>query len=279
MVDRISFTLHAQGNIKAIFQRLNGFTMGDILDTFDALLKEKSFYPNVSTYRSELDSAGIFVKRMEVAMAAVMRKGSGNFSIDQFTTDYAHMLTLLPEDQRSEITKYLTGAKGDASLPDSKLVAQYLEYANSAVFRTRNLLHRGALNRLSDWPSGGPIATVVAREKGGDDKYMHAAKQAEIAISAAGGNCEEFSATAYIVLKKMGVTPIHWVKLVSGDHAFVLIGKGPWGMLDSKDLKVWGDNVVVCDAWDKASYIASSIPTRLPSYEVPFRAMIQESSL
>lgn len=106
---------------------------------------------------------------------------------------------------------------------------------------------------------------------------MSAAKRADLAISAAGGNCEEFSATAYIELKKMGVTPIHWVKLVSGDHAFVLIGKGPTGMLDEKDLKSWGDTVVVCDAWAKQAYIASSIPSRLPSYEVPFKAMIQES--
>ena len=251
--------------------------MYDILDTFDALLKEKSFYPNVSNFRSALDSAGIFVKRMEVAMAAVMRKGSGNSSIDQFTSDYAYMLTLLPEDQRSDITKYLTGAKGDASLPDSKLVAQYLEFAKSAVFRTRNLLHMGAFNRLSDWPTGGPIATIDVRNNEGNGMMMPAAKRAAIAIDAHGGNCEEFSATAYIVLKKMGVTPIHWVKLVSGDHAFVLIGKGPQGMLDDKDLKTWGAFVVVCDAWDKAAYIASSIPSRLPSYGVPFKAMIQES--
>ena len=250
--------------------------MYDILDTFDALLKEKNFYPNVGQYRAQLDAAGIFVQRMEVAMSAVMQKNGKQMSFDQFTSVYAYILAQLPEDQRANIAKYFTSSSSTSGLPQNKLVAQYLEWAKNAVFKTRSLLDRGALNRGSDFFSGSLIATIKARNAEGGKLYMTPEDIAEIAIDARGGNCEEFSATAYVQLKKMAARPIHWVKLVNGDHAFVLIGNGPLGYLDDRDLKKWGDSVVVCDAWDRASYVASEIPRRLPSYSGTFRAMVQK---
>jgi hypothetical protein len=249
--------------------------MYDILDTLDALLKEKNFYPSVDRYSAELKAAGIFVQRMEVAMSAVMHKTAKQMSFDQFTSLYRAHLAQLPEDQRANIAKYYTGSSSPSGLRPSKLVAQYLQWAKDAVYKTRSLLDRGALNRGSDFFSGGVYATIKARNKEGGRNYWTPEDLAEIAIDARGGNCQEFSATAYVQLKKMGARPIHWVTLVNGDHAFVLIGNGPFGMMDDNDLKRWGDSVVVCDAWDRVSYVASEIPRRLPSYKGTFKAMIQ----
>ena len=276
MVDRIAFTFLAQNNFKGLFQRLNGAPMYDILDTLDAMLKEKGFFPNVSTLRRELDAAGIGVLRMEAAMAAVMRKNSGNTSMAQFTADYSRQLATLPDDQRSNISKYLAGQD---EVAESAMVGEYLESAKTAMFRTRTLLSRGAFNRLSDWPTGGPIAKIQAEWNENGARNMPPDKVAQIAIAAKGGNCDEFSATAYMELVKMGIKPVHWVKLDGGDHAFVLIGKIPMLYLDEKDLKKYGANWVVCDAWDKAAYVATEIPDRLPSYKSPFKAMVYKSNL
>jgi hypothetical protein len=271
MIDRQLFLL-VPGNITGLLQRLNGAPMYDILDTFDALLKEKNFYPNVGQYRSELDAAGIFVQRMEVAMSAVMAKNGNQSTFTDFASSNAAKLAQLPEDQRGNIEKYFTGFSSASALPKDKLVAQYLEWAKNAVYKTRSLLDRGAPNRLSDWPSGAPIMALPGYERSASSDPE---KIAKVAIENRGGNCEEFSATAFVQLKKMGARPIHWVKLVPpGDHAFVLIGDGPVGMLDDKDLKKWGDSVVVCDAWDKVYYIASEIPSKLPSYKDSFKAMV-----
>jgi hypothetical protein len=273
MIDRQVFAF-VPGNITLVFQRLNGAPMYDILDTFDALLKEKNFYPNVGQYRAELDGAGIFVQRMEVAMSAVMSKNANPSSFGEFTSRNADKLAQLPEDQRANIVKYFTGSASASALSKDELVAKYLEWAKNALYKTRSLLDRGAPNRLSDWPSGAPIMALPGYDR---STSSDPEKIAKVAIENHGGNCEEFSATAYVQLMKMGARPIHWVKLYPpGDHAFVLIGDGPVGMLDDKDLKKWGDSVVVCDAWDKAFYIAKEIPNKLPSYNAPFKALVHK---
>src|SRR3954454_5957934 len=102
MVDRQAFA-YVPGDITGLFRRLNPAPMYDILDTFDALLKEKNFYPNVGVYRTQLDSAGIYVQRMEVAMAAVMARNGNQTSYDQFAARNSEILAQLPEDQRNNV--------------------------------------------------------------------------------------------------------------------------------------------------------------------------------
>jgi hypothetical protein len=90
-------------------------------------------------------------------------------------------------------------------------------------------------------------------------------------------NCEEFSATAYTELKKIGSRPVIWDKLVNGDHTFVLIGEGPSMLMDDEDLKKSGNSLAVCDAWDKAFYMAPETPKRLPLLNKEFKAMVQRN--
>lgn len=59
MIDRNLFSL-VPGNITGLFRSLNGAPMYDILDTLEALTKEKSFYPNPDLHRPALQAGGIF---------------------------------------------------------------------------------------------------------------------------------------------------------------------------------------------------------------------------
>lgn len=108
MIDKQAFQC-VPGNIKALFQRLNGDAMYDILDTLDALLKEKNFYPNFNNYRKEIDDAGIFVTRMEVAMSAVLSKNASkvtNTALENFLDIQDFKLKQLPADQKQDIKNY-----------------------------------------------------------------------------------------------------------------------------------------------------------------------------
>jgi len=269
MIDRQSF-MFVPGNIKGLFQRLNGAPMYDILDTLDALLKEKNFYPNVGVYRNDLDTAGIYVARMEVAMQAVMAKNSSTTSYTQFTAQNSVILAQLPQDQRDNIAKYFTGSTSTPGMANNALIAQYLKWGNDALFKVRNfLLDRGAPNRFSDWPKGAPILGLPGYDRADS---LDPEVVAKTAIANRGGNCDEFSATAFVQLKSLGARPIHWVKLTNGDHAFVLIGEGPSFSMNNDQFLRWKDSVVVCDAWDKACYVASEIPNRLPGFNKTFEA-------
>jgi hypothetical protein len=91
------------------FRRMNGCAMCDILDTMDALRKEKNFYPNFNTYRSQLDSAGIAVPRMELAMSAVMAKAASqltNTTWQEFARVQDFKLKTLPAAQQDDIKAY-----------------------------------------------------------------------------------------------------------------------------------------------------------------------------
>lgn len=108
MIDRGAFPL-VPGNMVGFFQRMNGCAMYDILDTMDALLKQKNFYPNFSTYRSQLDAAGIAVPRMEVAMSAVLAKAASrqtNMTWEEFQRVQDFKLKTLPTGQQEDIKNY-----------------------------------------------------------------------------------------------------------------------------------------------------------------------------
>jgi hypothetical protein len=107
MIDRNLFSL-VPGNITGLFRSLNGAPMYDILDTLEAVTKEKSFYPNPDLHRPALQAAGIFVRRMEAAMAAVLHKTAHQITWQKYTSVYAGHLSMLPDDQRKNILDFWT---------------------------------------------------------------------------------------------------------------------------------------------------------------------------
>ncbi len=279
MVDRSAFDIYARRDFVGLFRLLNGMPMYDILDTLDALLKERSYYPRADQNQPELQAAGIFVKRLEVAMAAVLHKNARQMSIADFNKLYQEQLAMLPPDQREAIAKYFTGG-GGSGISTGELVDQYLRWAKDAVFKTQMLLPRGSFNKPGDFFKGSPIAIVQTR---GVSANAAPETVARAAMNAKGGNCDEFSAVAYVCLKNMGIRPIDWYKLdpAVGDHAFVLIGR-PLGVqyIDQKDLAKWGAKAVVCDAWLGDAYLASDIPRRMKDAGLkgPFKAMTYGSA-
>jgi hypothetical protein len=269
-----AFDAYSRNDFVLLFRILNGMSMVHMLETLDALLKRKGFYPNPERYKAELRAAGIFVERVEIAMSAVLHKAAGKMPFQQFATVYGHILALLPEDQRHEIGKYYSGSFQTPGVIQDRVVKQYVEWAWSAVWQTTRLLPRGRANKAEDLLDGSLLAIYKARNQGSGSPYAKPEKVAEIAIAAKGGNCQEHSAVAYVCLKKMGVRPVHWYKLVNGDHAFVLIGRpGTIGLLDANDLRKFGSRMVVCDAWARDAYVATEIPRRLPGLSGSFKAM------
>jgi hypothetical protein len=77
------------------------------------------------------------------------------------------------------------------------------------------------------------------------DQYAEYAKKKRV------GNCEEFSALVFCVLRDAGVKPIHRVALNRGDHIFVTLGKFDKNssfLFDSNPLQ-WSPDSIVCDPW------------------------------
>ena len=76
------------------------------------------------------------------------------------------------------------------------------------------------------------------------------------------GNCEEFSAVAFILLYDKRVFPLDFYRLQGGNHAFVVLGKAA-GSSDA-DPAAWGADAVVCDAWLGKVYGAAQLRTYWP---------------
>lgn len=273
MLNRIAFDLFPPDATR-MFRQLNGCTMPDILDTLDALMKQKNFVPNQNTWRAELDRAGIFVARMEVAMAAVLAKAAGR-TYQTFSSERAASLMQLPADQRDSIAAYMAGKSGQSGAPsDDAQFELNLANAKRALLHTR-LLFPGPGNRALD---GGPLSvvnTIDAKIRGRKTDGSNVDVAAQIAREAGGGNCDEFSSTAFVFLRGAGVRQIYWYKLQGcGDHAFVLVGEiaKPF-TIGLDDLKDWGRRVAVCDAWANDCYRAAEIPMRMSPLNGQFAAM------
>ena len=95
-----------------------------ILQTLDDLF-DRGFIPNPDAYQDELRQAGIFVKRLEVAMAAVVNKRGHRITWGKFWEVQEDRLSQLPFRQKREIHEYwfsephpgLYGA-GDQTAPE-----------------------------------------------------------------------------------------------------------------------------------------------------------------
>jgi hypothetical protein len=95
-----------RGNdIIGLFRYLGPMWIKTCMEVLEDLI-ELGFYPNPERYSTELRSAGIFVERMEVAMAAVLHKHGKTISIEKYEEVYSPKLSLLPEQQQREIVEF-----------------------------------------------------------------------------------------------------------------------------------------------------------------------------
>ncbi len=169
----------------------------------------------------------------------------------------------------------------------SRPVANYLAAAANAVAYVRGKVPYGASNRGSDYVESweknhakieGPDPGLVDRAMGGmtaflplltganralqiwnevsgnapSDPIARFRQVAGITMRVGAGNCNEQSITAFVYLHDLGVRPLAWMHLTSGTHAFVLVGRTA---RSGDDPANWGDSAVVCDPWNKESYV------------------------
>jgi hypothetical protein len=96
-----------RGNdIIGLFRYLGPMWIKTCMEVLEDLMTELGFYPNPDRYSTELRSAGIFVERMELAMAAVLHKHGKTISIEKYEEVYSTKFSLLPEQQRREIVEF-----------------------------------------------------------------------------------------------------------------------------------------------------------------------------
>ena len=76
------------------------------------------------------------------------------------------------------------------------------------------------------------------------------------------GNCGEQAAVAFVYLyEQIHAKPLDYMARTNADHAFVVIGRMRQSRID--DYTTWGNDAVVCDAWDDQVYPAREIPTKM----------------
>ena len=82
----------------------------------------------------------------------------------------------------------------------------------------------------------------------------HIELTAKYALEYKCGNCEEFSALTFRILKVNGVTPLDWFRQEGwtgsyGNHAFVIVGRD--SSTTATDISTWNNEVVWCDPYEK----------------------------
>jgi len=85
------------------------------------------------------------------------------------------------------------------------------------------------------------------------------------------GNCGVKSASAYVTLMRLRVSPLDWMSCDKRvlDHAFVVIGRAPGSEI--RDPSTWGDEAVVCDPWWPDVYAAADKVDRLTHWNLQSR--------
>jgi hypothetical protein len=97
-----------QNDIVGLFRYLGPMWIVPCMQILEDLLSKGIFYPNPDRYQQELRSAGIFVERMEVAMAAVLHKNARQITDEKFEEIYKDKLNMLDKtgQQRLEIRQF-----------------------------------------------------------------------------------------------------------------------------------------------------------------------------
>jgi len=89
----------------ALFRYIDPMWMVVILQILDDLT-DRGFVPNPNLYQNEFRQAGIFVKRLQVAMAAVLNKRGRQVTWNKFWDVQQDNLSALPLQQKQEIHDY-----------------------------------------------------------------------------------------------------------------------------------------------------------------------------
>lgn len=105
MSDAKARQLWQEKNVTELFRYLNPMWLKVCIECLDDLM-QVNFYPNPGQYQTELRAAGIFVERMEVAMAVVLHKRGRSIPWQKFEEIYAEKLAKLPLQQRREVREY-----------------------------------------------------------------------------------------------------------------------------------------------------------------------------
>jgi hypothetical protein len=146
---------------------------------------------------------------------------------------------------------------------------QYLVLGREAYQRVQNHLSKGRGNKTFGDEPGGWLGNAdrnrcVEDLRAAADKELslmsvptdrYIATYANYALSYKCGNCEEFSALTFQMLKTNGVRPLDWMKQLGygntswGNHAFVIIGRDD--STTAGDIASWNKEVVWCDPYEK----------------------------
>ncbi|HWZ79266.1 MAG TPA: hypothetical protein VNX87_22170 [Candidatus Sulfotelmatobacter sp.] len=105
MADLKARQLYDQGNFVELFKYIEPMWIVVILQILDDLF-DRGFIPNPDRYQDQLRQAGIFVKRLEVAMAAVVNKHGRSITWGKFWEVQQDRLSQLPLQQKREIHEY-----------------------------------------------------------------------------------------------------------------------------------------------------------------------------
>jgi hypothetical protein len=103
MVDKKALDL-SKTDVVGLFRYLDPMWIKVIMETFEDLMP--GFIPNPNNYRQQLQAAGIFVERMEVAMRAALNKRGRSVTWEVWETANAGALSKLPYQQRGEIKQF-----------------------------------------------------------------------------------------------------------------------------------------------------------------------------
>jgi hypothetical protein len=105
MIDAKARQLYNQRDFINLFRYLDPMWIVSILQILDDLF-DCGFIPNPDRYEPELRKAGVFVERMQVAMAAVLHKHGHSITWGKFWELQQFRLTKLPPQQHREIREY-----------------------------------------------------------------------------------------------------------------------------------------------------------------------------
>jgi hypothetical protein len=103
------------------------------------------------------------------------------------------------------------------------------------------------------------------REKNADwnDRAHWVAGIAQQAVIHKAANCGEFAALAFCMFYNLKqVTPFEYFVGLNFDHAFVVVGRGPYEPTSQPEQ--WNANAVICDAWAGETITPADFKSRLP---------------
>lgn len=140
-------------------------------------------------------------------------------------------------------------------------VTSNLRYARDAITYVQKKLYRGAANQSDSTEDGKACVDYIRGSylsANPSVKIPYVAQQAE---AAGCGNCGEQAAVAFVYLNRRGINPLTYMNLLDGTgvaiHSFVVIGTD----FTDGEASGWGDDAVICDAWDSAQTYPAALMT------------------